>query len=63
MSDGGAEQEALYEIYGPDADCCVWLVSGKCDRPVVVSLGLGEAVAEKLSNWLAKIDFIDRFGL
>jgi hypothetical protein len=57
MTDDEPEQEALFEIEGPDEDSCVWLVSGKGESAVVVNLGPREAVAEKLANWLAEIDF------
>jgi hypothetical protein len=50
------EQEALFEIEGPDEDSCVWLVSGKGESAIVVNLGPREKVAEKLANWLAEID-------
>lgn len=53
-------QEALFEIEGPDEDECVWLVSGSGPSAVVVNLGPRPAVAEKLADWLAKIDFGER---
>ena len=37
--DDEADQEALFEIEGPDEDSCVWLVSGKGEGAVVVNLG------------------------
>jgi hypothetical protein len=55
--DDEADQKALFEIEGPDEDSCVWLVSGKGACAVVVNLGPREAVAEKLTQWLAEIDF------
>ena len=51
------DQEALFEIEGPDEDACVWLVSGTGENQVVVNLGPREKVAEKLADWLAEIDF------
>jgi hypothetical protein len=51
------EQGALFEIEGPDEDACVWLVAGKGADAVVVNLGPREAVATKLADWLAEIDF------
>jgi hypothetical protein len=51
------EQGALFEIEGPDEDACVWLVAGKGEDAVVVNLGPREAVATKLADWLAEIDF------
>jgi hypothetical protein len=35
-------------------------VSGKGKSALVVNLGPREAVAKKLANWLAEIDFGDR---
>ena len=55
--DDEADQEALFEIEGPDEDSCVWLVSGKGQEALVVNLGPREAVAEKLAQWLADMDF------
>ena len=55
--DDEPEQGALFEIEGPDEDACVWLVSGQGESAVVVNLGPREAVAEKLTQWLAEIDF------
>jgi hypothetical protein len=56
------EQGAIFEIEGPDENACVWLVAGKGEDAVVVNLGLREAVATKLADWLAEIDFGDRSG-
>ena len=55
--DSELEQEALFGIEGPDEDECVWLVSGSGPSAVVVNLGPRPAVAEKLADWLAQIDF------
>ncbi len=54
------EQGALFEIEGPDEDECVWLVSGSGPSATVVNLGPRPAVAEKLADWLAEIDFGER---
>jgi hypothetical protein len=54
--DGGdPEQEALFELEGPDEDSCVWLTSGELH----VNLGPREKVAEKMADWLAAIDYGD----
>ena len=58
--DDEADQKALFEIEGPDEDSCVWLVSGEGQDAVVVNLGPREAVAHKLAQWLAEIDFGER---
>lgn len=57
-SDG--EQEALFEIEGPDEDGCVWLVSGEGQDAISVNLRPRPAVAEKMTDWLAEIDFGER---
>ncbi len=48
------EQEALFEIEGPDEDSCVWLTG---EGGVHVNLGPRDAVAEKLAAWLTEIPF------
>lgn len=57
QTDADPEQGALFEIEGPDEDSCVWLVAGKGADAVVVNLGPRDAVAEKIAQWLAEIDF------
>lgn len=52
--DENQEQEALFEIEGPDEDSCVWLHVK--DGPTV-NLGPRDKVAEKMADWLASIDF------
>ena len=47
------EQEALFEIEGPDEDSCVSLTA----EGVHVNLGPRDKVAEKLAQWLTEIDF------
>jgi hypothetical protein len=42
--DNEPEQDALFEIEGPDDDSCVWLVSGKGEGAVVVNLGPRDSV-------------------
>ena len=47
------EQGALFEIGGPDEDGCVWI-----NFPdLVVNLGPRDAVAEKLADWFAQMDY------
>ncbi len=55
------EQEALFEIEGPDfeiegpdEDSCVWLTG---EGGVHINLGPRHAVAEKMCQWLAAIDY------
>jgi hypothetical protein len=53
MGSGEPEQDALFELEGPDEDSCVWLTSGATH----INLGPRDAVAEKFTQWLAEIDF------
>jgi hypothetical protein len=46
------EQDALFEIEGPDEDGCVWLHADS----VTVNLGPRPAVVEKLSSWLGSVE-------
>jgi len=59
VSDEEAEQDASFDLEGPDEDSCVWLVSGKGEDAIVLNLGPRKAVAEKLCGWLAQIDYGD----
>ncbi len=54
------DQEALFELEGPDEDSCVWIVIGKGENALVANLGPREGVATKLADWLASIDFGER---
>jgi hypothetical protein len=58
MSDStDPEQEALFDIEGPDEDGCVWACSPSGRRDVwCQKLEPAEKVAEKLSQWLASYD-------
>jgi hypothetical protein len=47
------EQDALFDLEGPDEDACVWLHT---HDGTSVNLGPAEKVAEKLSQWLASYD-------
>ena len=51
------EQGAPFEIEGPDEDACVWLVGGAGSEAVVLLLGQRDALATKMADWLAAIDF------
>ncbi len=51
--DAEHEQEALFELEGPDEDSCVWLTSGELH----VNLGPRDKVAERMAQWLAEIGF------
>jgi hypothetical protein len=53
-ADGEPDQGALFEIEGPDEDSCVWMAA---EGGVHVNLGPRDAVAEKLCQWLASIDY------
>lgn len=57
MSDDGPEQEALFEIQGPDEDGCVWACSPAGRDIWCQNLGPTEKVAEVLSQWLQSIDY------
>ena len=50
------EQDALFEIEGPDEDGCVWICSTKGRQDWCQNLGPVEKTAEVLSQWLASID-------
>ena len=52
------EQEALFELQGPDEDGCVWACSPAGDPHVwCQNLGPAAKVAEVLSQWLGTIDY------
>lgn len=51
------EQEALFEIEGPDEDSFVWLVSGEVETCHCSEPRAARKVAEKLANWLAGSPF------
>ena len=55
-----AEQDALFQIRGPDEDGCVWACSN--DGREVWCRNLGPAkVAEVMSQWLGSYDEGERF--
>ncbi len=51
-----ANQDALFEIEGPDEDGCVWICSAKGRGDWCRNLGPADKVAEVLSQWLASLD-------
>jgi hypothetical protein len=50
------EQEALFQIEGPDEDGCVWACSPDGRDVLCQNLGPKEKVVEVFSHWLASID-------
>ena len=55
------EQDALFEIEGPDDDGGVWICSAKGRGVRCQNLGPKDAVAERLSQWLASLDDAESF--
>ena len=55
--DDEPEQGTLFEIEGPDEDGCVWICSAEGRDIWCQNLGPNDAAAEKLSQWLASIDY------
>ena len=53
------DQEALFEIEGPDEDGCVWICSAKGRDVWCQNLGPKEAAAEKMCEWLGSIDYLE----
>jgi hypothetical protein len=56
LSGDEPEQDALFEIEGPDEDACVWIHSTDPRNPWTQNLGPRDKVAEVLSQWLGSID-------
>jgi hypothetical protein len=54
------EQEALFNIEGPDEDGCVWICSAEDASAWCHNLGPADKVAEVLSQWLASLDDAER---
>jgi hypothetical protein len=50
------EQEALFEIEGPDEDACVWIHGTDPRDPWTQNLGPRDKVVEALSSWLSSLD-------
>lgn len=54
------EQNALFQIEGPDEDGCVWICSVEGRDVWCQNLGPTEKVSEVLSQWLGSIDHEER---
>lgn len=50
------EQDALFQLEGPDEDGCVWACSNEGREVRCRNLGPAEKVAEVMSQWLASYD-------
>jgi hypothetical protein len=50
------EQDALFDIEGPDEDGCAWICSAKCRDDWCRNLGPADKVVKVLSQWLSSID-------
>lgn len=62
MAEISPEQDALFEIQGPDEDGCVWICSPEGREVWCQNLGPADKVAEKLSEWLGSIDYQERMS-
>jgi len=51
------EQDALFDIEGPDEHGCVWICSVKGREDWCRNLGPAEKVAEAMCQWLGSIDY------
>ena len=58
--DDEPEQQALFQIEGPDEDGCVWICSAEGRDVWCQNLGPAERVVEVLSQWLGSIDAGER---
>ena len=56
----GDEQDALFQIEGPDEDGCVWVCSAAGREVWCHNLGPRSKVAEKMFAWLAQQDYGER---
>ena len=52
----GPPQSATFQLEGPDEDGCVWICSAEGRDVWCQNLG---PVAEKLSEWLGAIDYLE----
>ncbi|MGI8706499.1 MAG: hypothetical protein ACR2JJ_12060 [Sphingomicrobium sp.] len=52
------EQEAPFEIQGPDEDGRVWIVSTNPAQPWGFNLGPKDLVAEQFTQWLDSINYL-----
>jgi hypothetical protein len=50
------QQDALFQIEGPDEDGCVWACSPDGRDVWCQNLGPKEKVVQMLSQWLASVD-------
>lgn len=56
------DQEAIFDIEGPDEDGCVWICAAGGRRDLWChNLGRAEKVTEKLSQWMAEQDDAETF--
>ena len=55
----GPPQSATFQLEGPDEDGCVWICSAEGRDVWCQNLGPKEAVAQKLSEWLGAIDYLE----
>jgi hypothetical protein len=55
------EQDALFQIEGPDEDGCVWICSAAGRDVCCQNLGPAAKAAEVMSQWLGSIDHGERF--
>ena len=51
------QQDALFQIEGPDEDGCVWICSTEGRDVWCQNLGPQDKVAPLLSQWLGSIDY------
>ena len=51
------EQDALFQIEGPDEDGCVWICAAEGRDTWCQNLGPADKVAEVMSQWLGSIDY------
>ena len=59
MPDDQPEQDALFQIEGPDEDGCVWICSAKGRDVWCQNLGPRQKVAQRLSAWLGENETIE----
>jgi hypothetical protein len=57
--DDEPDQEALFEIEGPDEDGCVWICSPEGREVWCRNLGPKDAAAEKMCKRLGSIDYLE----
>lgn len=60
MAEDLPEQDALFNIEGPDEDGCVWICSAEGRGVWCQNLGPADKVEETLARWLAEREFGDR---